>query len=353
MDGFPVRTGSSHSPRPFPLGTIAQPIRLLEFDSPYGGWRSSQRIAHGWRLNFLCSLAGAPIDLLRVSGLTLASTTGALTMNRRTAAICRFAMAGFATTTLAPIAIAEEETPFKQTNIHFETNATACDMGIQISFDTDGITRAEVENPFGQAVFRVNAVDGMEITSDISEVFHERVEPPIDELVAALGCEPGADSISLGELFAAWPAGWYEFDGESQGEEFEGKARLTHRIPAGPKIITPTDGAIVPHDRHLGIRWKPVTAPILPQLGPIRVAGYHVLVVDITNPVLAPGQTKTSFDADVSSAETTFFVPAQYLEPNKIYELEVLATEGNGNQTITEGGVFCTPPITASECVKP
>ncbi len=262
-------------------------------------------------------------------------------------------MTGIAMTAFAPFAMAQQETPFKQTNIHFETNATACDMGIQISFDTDGITHAEVENPFGRIVFSADAVDGMEVTDDISEVFHERVEPPVDELVAALGCEPADDSIPLRELFAAWPAGWYEFDGESQGEEFEGKARLTHRVPAGPKIITPTNGAVVPHDRHLGIQWRPVTTPILPQLGPVKVVGYHVLVVDITNPVLTPGQTKTSFDADVSSSETTFVVPAQYLEPNRIYELEVLATERWGNQTITEGGVFCTPPITAAKCVKP
>ena len=37
----------------------------------------------------------------------------------------------------SPAAVAAEE-PFKRTNIHFETNASACDMGIQMSFDTDG-----------------------------------------------------------------------------------------------------------------------------------------------------------------------------------------------------------------------
>ena len=274
-------------------------------------------------------------------------------MNRRSRFVFRSTLAAMATCAVAPMAMAAHETPFKQTNIHFETNATACDMGIQISFDTGGVTRAEVENPFGQVVFRASAVEGMEVTDDISEVFHERVEPPINELVNALGCETASDAIPLSELLAAWPAGWYEFDGETQGEEFEGKARLTYRVPAGPKIITPTDGSIVAHDRHLGIRWRPVTTPIIPQLGPVSVVGYHVLVVDVTNPVLAPGKTKTSFDADVSAAETTFFVPAQYLEPNRIYELEVLATERWGNQTITEGGVFCTPPITAAKCVKP
>jgi hypothetical protein len=111
--------------------------------------------------------------------------------------------------------------------------------------------------------------------------------------------------------------------------------------------------AIVPHDASLLVKWSKVTGPILPRLGPVEIAGYHVLVVDVTVPVLPPGKTKTSFDADVSKDETSFVVPKQYLEPNRIYELEILATEKGGNQTITEGGVFCTPPIAPVNCKKP
>jgi len=62
---------------------------------------------------------------------------------------------------------------------------------------------------------------------------------------------------------------------------------------------------------------------------------------------------KTALDGDVSKNETTFLVPKQYLEPNRIYEFEVLATEKGGNQTITEGGVFCTPPIAPANCELP
>ena len=135
--------------------------------------------------------------------------------------------------------------------------------------------------------------------------------------------------------------------------EFEGAAKLTHRVPAGPEIIAPADGDIVPHDAHLLISWKKVTGPIPPSLGPVEIVGYHALVVDVTQAVLPPGKTKTSLDADLSKSETSFLVPKQYLEPNRIYELEILATEKGGNQTITEGGVFCTPPITPANCVKP
>lgn len=58
-------------------------------------------------------------------------------------------------------------------------------------------------------------------------------------------------------------------------------------------------------------------------------------------------------NADLSKSESTFLVPKQYLEPGRIYEFEVLATERRGNQTITEGGVFYTQPIAAADCESP
>ena len=278
-------------------------------------------------------------------GIAIAATNG---INRKAMA------AGIALALVAMTpAAAAPPVPFKQTNIHFETNSSACDMGIQISFDTNGITRGEVENPFEEVVFSLGAVDGLESTHDITEVFQERVEPPITDLEEALGCEPSEDAISLTELLANWPAGWYEFDGESGGVEFEGRARLTHKIPAGPEILAPEDGTVVPHDANLLIRWRKVTGPILPFLGPVEIVGYHVVVADVTDPVLAPGKTKTVFDADLPKGESSMLVPHQFLVRGRIYEFEVLATEKGGNQTITEGGVFCTPPIVAADCEAP
>jgi hypothetical protein len=264
-------------------------------------------------------------------------------------------LAGAALGALAALpAAAATESPFKQTNIHFETNASACDMGIQMSFDTAGLTEGEVEGPYEQVVFSFRAIDGMESTGDLTEMFHERVEPPITDLLDALDCEPPEhDPISLAELFGTWPAGWYEFDGESGGVEFEGRARLTHAIPAGPVILAPEDGAVVSHDANLLVRWRKVTGPLLPSLGPVEIVGYHLVLADVTNPVLAPGRTKTVLDADLSKTETSFLVPKQFLEPGRIYEFEVLSTEKNGNQTITEGGVFCTTPIAEADCEAP
>jgi len=96
-----------------------------------------------------------------------------------------------------------------------------------------------------------------------------------------------------------------------------------------------------------------VTGLFLTGLRPVEIVGYHIVVVDVTVPVLPPGKLKTALDADLSKGENTFLVPKQYLEPNRIYEFEVLATEKGGNQTITEGGVFCTRPMAPANCELP
>jgi hypothetical protein len=243
--------------------------------------------------------------------------------------------------------------PFKFTNIHIETNASGCDMGIQILFDTDGITELTVEDPNDQVVYSSQTPAGMEDTHDQTEGFQERVEPPITELENALGCEPSPDAISLGDLLAAWPAGTYEFEAMSGGVDFAGEAKLTHKIPAGPVITAPADGAVVPHDQHLVIRWNKVTGPLLSNLGPVQIVGYHVVVKDVTVPGLSGPLQPAAFDIDVSKNETSVVVPKQYLEPNRIYEFEVLATDKGANQTITEGGAVCTVPVTPADCELP
>src|SRR5262245_24105575 len=56
-------------------------------------------------------------------------------MNRHQKVLRHVVVAGAALVVAVTSASASETEPFKQTNIHFEINASACDMGIQISFD--------------------------------------------------------------------------------------------------------------------------------------------------------------------------------------------------------------------------
>jgi hypothetical protein len=246
--------------------------------------------------------------------------------------------------------------PFKLTNIHFETNASACDMGIQISFDTEGVSRGSVEDPNGQIVHRFGTAGGPEVTHDITEGFQERVEPQIIDLERALGCERDEEEpeIFLTELLSAWPAGTYVFRGSSEDTNFRGFALLSHKVPAGPEVLAPEDGDVVPSDEHLLIRWNKVTGPIIPELGPVNVVGYHVVIADATNPEpLPPGKIPAQLDVDLPRSATSVLVPKQFLRANRIYEFEILATEARGNQTISEGGVFCTQPIRPADCEKP
>jgi hypothetical protein len=265
-------------------------------------------------------------------------------------------VAGAALAATATSASASETEPFKLTNIHFEANASACDMGIQISFDTDGLSEGSVKDPNGQIVYRFGALGGPGVTHDITEGFQERVEPQIIELERALGCERDEEEpeIWLTELLSAWPEGKYIFRGSSEDANVRGFAVLSHKVPAGAEILAPEDGDVVAPDEVLLIRWRKVIDPIIPELGPVNVVGYHVVIADVTNPEpFPPGKIPAQFDVDLPRWATSLSVPKQFLRSNRIYEFEVLATETGGNQTISEGGVFCTQPIRRADCEKP
>jgi hypothetical protein len=276
-------------------------------------------------------------------------------MKRHRVMTCQIVLASAALTMASTVASAAETEPFKITNIHFETNASACDMGIQISFDTDGVSGLSVKDPNGQVVFEAGAVGQPAVSHDVTEGFQERVEPQIIDLRRALGCERDDEEpqIWLTDLLSAWPEGKYVFRGSSEEDDFRGVASLSHRVPAGPEILAPEDGSIHASDENLTIRWKSVTGPIIPELGPVSVVGYHVVIADATQEEpLPPGKIPAQLDVDLPRLATSLLVPKQFLRPNRIYEFEILATEAGGNQTISEGGVFCTPPIKRADCGK-
>ena len=235
---------------------------------------------------------------------------------------------------------------FKVTNVHFETNSSACDMGAQIGFDTEGLTEGAVQDPNGVTMYSFHASGGMRATGGQTEGFLENVEPQITELVTALHCKPSSEEgvSSLADLFKAWPAGSYTFTGLSKGTTLVGHDRLTRHIPAGPKVISPPNGAVLPFV-PVQIRWNSVTQPILPNLGPVTIVGYHVIVYE------AGGEVTPQLDVDLSAKEDSFTVPLQYLKRSTAYQLEVLATEESGNQTITEG-YFCTNGVTTCPAPK-
>jgi hypothetical protein len=242
------------------------------------------------------------------------------------------------------------EEPFDAASLHFETNATDCDMGVQMFFDSPGTTEMTVKDPSGHVVYSVQTLEGMADVGGLTESFLEGVEPQITELLSKLGCDLSDEEpqMSLQELVADWPAGTYRFQGSGGGTDFESEAVLSHKIPAGPNVTAPEEGDIVRDDLPLLVTWNKVTSPIIPGLGPVEIIGYHVVIEDESGPTL-PGPVPLTFDADVGREVTRLRVPPQYLRPNRVYSLEVLATEKSGNQTLT-GVIFCTRPRTAAAC---
>ena len=230
--------------------------------------------------------------------------------------------------------------PFKVAKIYFETNASACDMGIQIVFDTEGIKYGEFKNPSGDTIHTVSARNGLFGIGGQTEGFLESVEPVIRELVSANhDCEadPEEPIITLSRLRHLFPPGRYEFFGVAKdGAKFKDADRLTYCIPDGPVLGNPNGLDNRPADQPLTIHWQPVTQTIpgVPNgcRQPLSIVGYQVLVYDAN-----AGESPQEFNVTVPGDQTSVTVPSQFLQPRTEYNIEVLAIEASGNQTITEG----------------
>ncbi len=70
--------------------------------------------------------------------------------------------------------------------------------------------------------------------------------------------------------------------------------------------------------------------------GPVDITGYEVIVTkeDFNDP---HGFSKPIYDVHVLPTVNSLSVPVEFLEPGTVYELEVLALEVSGNQTISVG----------------
>ena len=217
---------------------------------------------------------------------------------------CLVAIASVANSSVAQGA----ETRFAAARIIIEFNSTDQDVGVQVFLDGQPWRKVQLTSPDG----RILDITGTGNLSrlGLTELFFESEEPSLED-------------VSLDEFLTLFPEGDYELKGETaDGNEIVGTARLTHRIPAGPKIVTPGKGSAVDPDDAV-ISWNPVTEP-----EGIDIVGYQVIV--------ERDQPHRTFDADLPAAITSVLVPPQFLEPGTAYKMEVLAIDASGNQTITE-----------------
>ena len=209
-----------------------------------------------------------------------------------------------------------------------EYNATDADIGVHGAFDDDGWERICVFDPTGRPVLHVGP-RGQLLDLTVAGIFFESREPPESELTFA-------------DLRAAFPEGGYAVRGESfDGATLVGSAMFTHDVPAAPLITAPalaeepkgTRGNPVPLD-GLVIDWDPVTRTV--DGGPVSITGYEVIVTKEVHED-PTGFSRPIYDVHVPPNVDRLPVPRPFLQPDTVYELEVLALEVSGNQTISVG----------------
>jgi hypothetical protein len=191
-----------------------------------------------------------------------------------------------------------------------EVNATDGDAGLQVFLDGEPWRSMSVTGPDGRTILDVTTrerLDGYGLT----ELFSESSEPPFD-------------LFPLARFKKLFPAGTYTFSGRTiKGAPLTGAARLSHDLPAGPRILMPADGSTV-GSTGVVARWRPGT-----KRPRVEIAGYRAIVTQ-EEPRLRV------LSADLPASGRQLELPRSFFAVAGEYSLEVQAIERSGNQTLTE-----------------
>jgi hypothetical protein len=210
-----------------------------------------------------------------------------------------------------------------------EYNSTDDDLGVHGAFDDHGWKTLCVFDPNGRAVLQVGP-RGQLRDLTMAGIFFESREPPSSE-------------FSFADLRAAFPEGKYTVKGESfDGTILVGSAAFTHDVPAPPTISSPeiaedpegTDQNHPVSPDGLLVGWDHVTETAAG--GQVDITGYEVIVTKEVEDD-PHGFSRPTYDVHVPPSVNRLSVPAEFLEADTVYELEVLALEVSGNQTISVG----------------
>lgn len=206
------------------------------------------------------------------------------------------------------------------TKLYFEFQSTDDDTGLHGLMGTDGWSRLCVYAPDGTQILGV-APQGNLGSLSMADIFFESREPEADE-------------ISQEEILAMFPPGDYELRGVSyEGATLTGKAWLTHDIPKPPVITSPQEDDVVdPND--FTVTWEPVTESVAGD--PVEVTAYEVIVTNDNDDAEDPhGLAQPVLSVHVLPHVLSLKIPSEFFESGVEYELEVIALEESGNQTIT------------------
>lgn len=221
-----------------------------------------------------------------------------------------------------------------EAKLYVEYNATDGDVGVHAMLDTDGYTLLCVFDPNGTQILAVEP-HGELRDLGLGSFFAESREPPTSE-------------FGFDELEAAFPEGDYAISGTLfDGTGVAGTATFTHDVPAPPAIVAPelaedeerAADATVPSE-GLVVEWEDVTETV--DGNPVDITAYEVIVTKVEHDD-PNGLSRPIFDVHLPPDRNALTVSAGFLEPETAYEVEVLALEASGNQTISLG-FFVTEP---------
>jgi hypothetical protein len=270
-------------------------------------------------------VAGAvAIAIVLVASAFAAGATG----GSSTADVASGQTASKPSTSCEAVPTAGQRTKIASAKLIIEYNATDDDIGVHGAFDDHGWKSLCVFDPTGRLVLEVGP-RGQLHDLTMAGIFFESREPPASE-------------FSFADLQAAFPEGAYSVRGESfDGTILVGAATFTHDVPAAPVITSPAiaddpkgTGSNPVSADDLVIAWDEVTQTVAGE--PVDITGYEVIITkevdDDPN-----GFSRPTYDVHVPPNVHSLPVPAEFLEPGSVYELEVLALEVGGNQTISVG----------------
>ena len=222
-----------------------------------------------------------------------------------------------------PAIDSEVRVPLKEAKLNIEHNATDRDTGFQGAIDSEGWRNLDVRGPRGEVLsFRGRGALGR---LGLTELFFETVEPE------------NKDS-SIRKMLRKLPEGRHRIAGTAQENgkrvgRTAGTALLTHDIPAGPRLVSPAEGATVP-TRGVVADWEPVSKTITGK--PVRIIAYQLIIEKDVEPhrhMIG----KFGLSMYLPRSVTRIDVPDDFLEPGTAYNWEVLAIERSGNQTLSSG----------------
>jgi hypothetical protein len=211
--------------------------------------------------------------------------------------------------------------PLKEAKLNIEHNAKDEDTGFQGFIDSEGWNMITLTGPKGKILdFKATGKLGK---LGLTELFFETVEPA------------NAD-VPIAELLKNLPEGSYVFKGSAieSGEKMGktmGTAWLTHHIPEGPELLSPTEDAVVSAEEDLLVSWSPVDKTI--DGSDINIISYQLIIEKDEMPhqhMIG----KQGLSMYLPASVTEIPIPKEFLEPDTDYKWEVLAIEESGNQSL-------------------